>query len=483
MIMGVADALVGIAWAAALIALAKLAHRRLPLVQTLFIPSSIVAGLAALLVGPQVLGRLLDAPGVPDPLSGGLVPEAVLDGWAVLPALLINVVFAGLFLGKRIPSLRDILRLAGPQVALGQTLAWGQYVIGILLAALVLSPVFGLPVAAGALIEIGFEGGHGTAAALAGTFEEFGFAEGADLALGLATIGLIAGVLIGLAIINWGVRSGRIDPEAVAEGAAGSDDRETREQLAELDEREPPPLDDGHSVDPLAVHLGFIALAIGVGWVLREGLIALESATWARDGGLRVFLYVPLFPLAMIGGLIVQLTLDRFGAGHHVDRALANRISGAALDLVIVAALGTLSLTVIGQYLVPLLILAVAGLAWCVGGFLLLAPRIVPSYPYQRGLADFGQSTGMTVTGLLLVRVADPGGHTRAVEGFGYKQLLFEPFVGGGIFTAVSVPLLAQLGPWPVLAVSSLLLAASLGGGLWYARVLRRRSAAAAGSG
>jgi glutamate:Na+ symporter, ESS family len=46
---------------------------------------------------------------------------------------------------------------------------------------------------AGALIEIGFEGGHGTAAGLAGTFETFGFAEGADLALGLATVGLVAG--------------------------------------------------------------------------------------------------------------------------------------------------------------------------------------------------------------------------------------------------------------------------------------------------
>lgn len=38
----------------------------------------------------------------------------------------------------------------------------------------------------GGLIEIGFEGGHGTAAGMADTFADLGFEEGADLALGLA---------------------------------------------------------------------------------------------------------------------------------------------------------------------------------------------------------------------------------------------------------------------------------------------------------
>ena len=450
-------------------AAAKVVHRHVKIFRTLFIPSSVIAGIAALIVGPQVFGALAVSRGWADRLTEGLVPPTALEAWAAIPGILINVVFAALFLGKRIPPLREIVRVAGPQVALGQSLAWGQYVVGILLAIAVLQPVFGMDPVAGALIEIGFEGGHGTAAALESTFEEFGFAEGSDLALGLATIGLIAGVLSGLVIINWAVRTGRIEREYL-EGGPGSDE-ESAEELCEFDEREAPSEEpDPHedvAIDPLSVHLGLIAIAVALGWVLQQALIALEGATWARDGGLELFEHIPLFPLAMIGGLVLQIVLDRVGdAGPHVDRGIVNRVSGASLDLVIVTALGTLSLAVIGANLAPLLIMAAAGLAWSIGAFLILAPRIVPDHPYQRGLADFGQSTGMTVTGLLLVRMVDPDGRTRATEGFGYKQLLFEPFVGGGLFTAASVPLIAQLGPWPVFGIAAVLLIASVGVGM-----------------
>ncbi len=465
--MDVAQVLIALGWATGFVVAAKVAHRHVKVFRTLFIPSSVIAGITALLAGPQVLGALASTLGWREPLADGLIPQAVLDGWSAIPGILINVVFAALFIGKRIPPVRDIIRIAGPQVALGQSMAWGQYVVGILLAIAVLQPVFGMNPAAGALIEIGFEGGHGTAAALESTFAEFDFAEGADLALGLATFGLVAGVLSGLAIINWGLRTGRIDRELLEPEGAPRD--EEAEALGEFDERE---RDEGDphedvAIDPLSVHLGLVAIAIALGWLLQQGLIALEAGTWARDGGLELFRHIPLFPLAMIGGLALQLGLDRLGdAGPHVDRALVNRISGASLDLVIVTALGTLSLAVLGDNIVPLLILAVAGLAWSVAALLILAPRIVPDHPYQRGLADFGQSTGMTVTGLLLVRMVDPDGRTKAMEGFGYKQLLFEPFVGGGLFTAISVPLIAQLGPVPVLGITAALMVISMGIGV-----------------
>ncbi len=465
--MGVAQTLIALGWATGFVVAAKVAHRHVKVFRTLFIPSSVIAGIAALLIGPQVLGALATSLEWGDPFAGGLVPESVLDVWSAIPGLLINVVFAALFLGKRIPPLRDIIRIAGPQVALGQSMAWGQYVVGILLAIAVLQPVFGMNPAAGALIEIGFEGGHGTAAALESTFAEFDFAEGSDLALGLATFGLVAGVLSGLAIINWGLRTGRIDRELI-EGD-GMPAEEEAESLGEFDEREHDQGDphEDVAIDPLSVHLGLIAVAIALGWLLQQGLIALEAATWARDDGLELFRHIPLFPLAMIGGLALQIGLTRLGdAGPHVDRALVNRVSGASLDLVIVTALGTLSLAVLGDNIAPLLILAVAGLTWSVVALLVLAPRIVPDHPYQRGLADFGQSTGMTVTGLLLVRMVDPDGRTKAMEGFGYKQLLFEPFVGGGLFTAISVPLIVQLGPWPVLGITAALMVISMGVGI-----------------
>jgi glutamate:Na+ symporter, ESS family len=454
----VADVFVALLTIGLFLVAAKWLRARIPLFRRLFLPASVIGGTLALLVGPQVLGRIVDAVGGPDWLEGGLLPDAVMAVWEELPVLLISVVFAALFIGKRIPGIRSIWEVAGPQVALGQSIAWGQYVLGITLGLLVLSPVFGLDPVAGALIEIGFEGGHGTAAGLSDTFEEFGFAEGTDLALGLATVGLLAGVLIGTVIVNWGVRTGRIALDSSGDPVDAARES-TDDDLDDLDDREPEPADaTARSTDPLSVHLGFVAVAIAIGWLILQAMEAVEVATWGGDDGLELLVHLPLFPMAMLGGVLLQLVLDRTGRAELVDRRLVNRISGASLDLIIVAALGTLSLEAIGGNLGAFLVLAIAGIVWNVGAFLLLAPRIVPEYAYERGLGDFGQSMGMTVTGLLLMRIADPPNNSGGLEAFGYKQLLFEPVVGGGLFTAASVPLIAQVGPVPVLIGTALLL-------------------------
>src|SRR5690625_5898304 len=147
--------------------------------QNLFLPSSMIAVFIALLLCPQVLGKLIGLWAEEGSLlTSGALPDTIITVWDKLPGLMINIVFATLFLGKQIPSKKDVLDYGGPQLAYGWTVGWGQYVIGILLMVLFITPVFGLPSMAGALIEIAFEGGHGTAAGLKGTCEELGFEEG-----------------------------------------------------------------------------------------------------------------------------------------------------------------------------------------------------------------------------------------------------------------------------------------------------------------
>ena len=451
---GLALILIGI-----LLLVGKLVRSVTPVLQRIFLPTSIIAGALALLLGPEVLGRVAG-------FGNGLFPEPVLDVWRTLPGLLINVVFASLFLGKTIPGIRHIWMVAGPQVAFGQSVAWGQYTFGILLAVLVLTPVFGISPMAGALIEIGFEGGHGTSAGLADTFEQVGFAEGTDLALGLATVGVVSGVLIGVAVINWGVRTERTEllkrpAELSTRELMGIPSRSERESAGQQ-------TTISSSIDALSLTMAVIGLAILVGWVLLEGLILLEAWTWGARFDTEFMTYVPLFPLAMIGGLIVQLLFDRFDRFGLIDRGLILRVQGWSLDFLIVAALATLSLTVIGEHFGPFILLAVVGIGWNLAAFIFLARRMIPSYWFERGVGDLGQSLGMTATGLLLIRIADSENKSPALEAFGYKQLLFEPVVGGGLFTALSVPLIFQFGPIPILLLTSALMLAWIALGLLY---------------
>ena len=59
----------------------------------------------------------------------------------------------------------------------------------------------------------------------------------------------------------------------------------------------------------------------------------------------------------------------------------------------------------------------------------------------------------MTATGLMLLRTVDPENRTPAAMSFGYKQLVHEPVMGGGIWTALALTLVFRLGWFPVFLI------------------------------
>ncbi len=435
-----------------------------PFLRNYFVPSSLIAGAIGLLLGPEILGRL----GINLFDDGGLFPSVMIDVWDTLPGLLINVIFASLFLGMTFPKIKEIWEIAGPQITFAHFLSWGQYVVGILLAVLVLTPFFGMNPAAGALLEISFVGGHGTATGLSDTFSSVGFEEGRDLAIGLATISLIGAVLIGVALLNWAIRKGHTE---VHEKPEDIDEERKQVLLSDEEQQEEPAgrqTTRSEFIETLTVHFGYIALAIAIGYVLLQGLIWIEEQFWAEQ--FEIFTHLPLFPLAMIGAVLVQLFLNKFVKHNVVDRGVINRIQGLALDILIASAIASLSLAVIGEYLVPFILMAIVGIGWTLFAFLVVAPRIMPDYWFERAIGDFAQGMGLSAAGLLMIKLADPDNESPAKEGFSYKQLFLDLIVGGGIVTAASVPLIVAFGPVPMLIVTAVITVGWLLLGMLYFR-------------
>ncbi len=404
--------------------IARFIKRGSGVLQKLFIPSSLVAGIGGLVLGPQLLGT---------------IPEEITFYWAQFPKHLINIVFAGLFLGKIIPARKEIWKSAGPMIAFGSTMAWGQYVIGILLTVLILTPLFGTNPLAGSLIEISFAGGHGTAAGLAPTFEQFGWTEGTDIALGLATLSIITAVVTGIFMINYHNRLlGKVNQEQW--------EKQQRQlirsgyNLIALTQK--------FNTNPKAVVINIIAFAasIAIGWGLLKSLITAEAFLLSGFTDVRFFAFVPLFPLAMIGGLIVQLFLRKINKHSLIQRRTAQIFSSIALDLLIASAIATVSLNAISNNMEVFVTLGVAGILWIMGCFLFLAPRFFATHWFERGVTDYGQAMGMTATGLLMNRLVDPSNTYKIRESFAYKQLAFEPFLGGGLVTATSVIVIHEFG-------------------------------------
>lgn len=409
------------------------------LLRRLFLPSSVIAGILGLTVLQSM--QFLD----------GGIPEAWTAGWSRLPGLLINIVFACLFLGITLPKVSTLWKHAGSQVIYGQIVAWGQYVVGIGLVLFVLAPMFDLPDMFAGILPVGFEGGHGTAAGLQPTFERLGWPAGADFALTSATGGIVSAIIFGMILINWAVRKGythkELEPENVEEDDTISvipiGERPSAGRLTVKSD----------AIETFSLHLAIVSVALLIGYMIKEGLVFIEGLipALARHGFFESF---PLFPLCMIGGLIVQIFEEKFDKRKLIDIGLTRRIQNTALDYLIVAAISTIRLNVILAGLVPLLILIVAGIVWNVFCVTVLARRILPDAWFERAIAEMGQSMGVTATGLLLLRVVDPDYETPAADAFAYKQLVHEPFMGGGLWTGMAIPLLAVWGGMPVFLIA-----------------------------
>ena len=190
----------------------KFVRIKVPLLQRLYLPSSVIGGAIGLVV-MSIAGDAID-PEIPGAMRR-------------VPGFLINVVFATLFLGVPIPNFRRVVSLAFPQLVLGQIMAWGQYVVGLGLAGFVLSRLFGVPPCFGNLIEIGFEGGHGTVGGMTESFLAAGGSDGAALGFTVATAGMIVGIVVGMALVNWAQGKG------IVKEVVPFERRRWRERLAE----------------------------------------------------------------------------------------------------------------------------------------------------------------------------------------------------------------------------------------------------------
>jgi ESS family glutamate:Na+ symporter len=426
----------------------------------------------ALLAG--VIGLLL-APSGPLPL----IPPGVLAVWQELPLILLTLVFGTLLVGKPLPRPGGLWRPLSAQVLLALTLAFGQYLVAALVVMALQGRLAGVHPLMACLIEVSYEGGHGSAAAMGPTYARLGFPGGEALGLAMATVGLLSSTLVGgiVVVVARGVgwlqvvapvlpvaTEGGPDPVMDAAFAAPVPEAtftgDTREggSLADPAGSMPDPSDRpahpntkgtgtgflSHSLAAWAVNLALAGIGVGIGWLALEGLR--WGANAVGGGFAAVIEAFPVFPLAIIGSLLVRLVLERSGNASVASSAIQGLVATLAADLLITAATACLDLSLLAQDWIPLTALAVAGLAWNLGVVLLLGPRILPAPWFERGILEFGQATGVAASGLLLLRMADPNDQSDALPAFSIKQLLLQPLIAGGVITVVAPLAVTRLG-------------------------------------
>lgn len=382
--------------AAALLFAAKVLRCKLRFIQRAYIPAALLAGFLGLFLGPQFLNVL--------PFSGEI---------GNYPSILIAVLFGSMFVGTRGKvSVKSVLKGAGDTMLVNGASEMMQYAIFILIGVTVLPMAFsGINDAFGLMLPAGFVGGHGTAAAIGGVLTDAGWADASTIGQTFATVGLLGGILLGVALINVGARKGWTK---VIKGA----DELPEEMLTGLvPEGKAAPLGksttNGVSIDSLTWHACLVLVSVGMAYLANEGLkIVLPGVSF------------PTYGLALLCGVVVQLILKAVKLDFNVDKDVITHIGSSATDFLVVFGIASIKVSVVAQYWVPIVALSVLGFLFATAWTLFVSRRFFRDYWFEHGIYIFGMSTGVLATGVILLRITDPEFRTGVLEDFGLAWIV-----------------------------------------------------------
>lgn len=365
--------------------------------QWLFIPSAVVGGTIALVMGQQVLGWV-DIPKSFDGISG----------------VLINLIMTAIVFGVTIN--RQRVKSYIDYTAVIATTYGAQMSVGVALGALLALFWADLPHAWGIMGVFSFWGGHGTAAATGAVFQDLGVPDNYGMGMILSTIGLIVAIVVGMGIANWGLRTNRA---AYFKVDAKTDDSVYRGPLPKT-LRKPLGLETVSSagINSLALQFALMLFCMFLG----GRFFAWIKASYGWN--------IPVIVHGMLAAIVLWPIIIKFKADAYVDKTSINNLSGLCLELVICSAVATIRLDLVTTFIVPILIYSAVITVMSIFLNMWVARKMCAADWFEKGITAFGQGTGNTSTGLALLRCVDPDLKSSATEACGIGTSLFIPIYG-----------------------------------------------------
>jgi ESS family glutamate:Na+ symporter len=334
-----------------------------------------------------------------------------------------------------------------------------QALLGLLITFLFMSTLFpNLFPSFGFLLPLGFVLGPGQAFAIGNGWEPMGFANAGTVGLTFAAVGFLWACFGGVFLINYGIRRGWVKRDQIEILRS----RGVRTGLYQKHEEKPVGSrlsTETEAIDSMTFHLGLIFFTYLISYLLLKGLTALLGLIGPLGYELAVNLWGINFVFSAVVAMLVRFVASKLDVDYTFDNHTLSRFSGLSVDVMVAAAVGGISLVVVGQYLIQIIILsAIAGsLA------LLVVPwfcsRIYTDHQFHRMLLVYGVSTGTLPTGLALLRVVDPNFETPAASDYmfstGITFLLAIPFILSINLPAYSVTNNNPLLFWLAVAVSA----------------------------
>ena len=279
-----------------------------------------------------------------------------------------------------------------------------------------LFPAFGL------LVPLGYALGPGQAFAIGSGWEPFGFVGAGSVGLTFAAIGFLIACFVGVFLINYGIRHGWLanNRKEIAHTDTGPGVRPAGSKMpvgARL-------TTDSDAIDSMTVNLGMVAGCYLLTYLFLQAMTALLSLLGDLGRDLAINLWGISFVFASVVAMVVRNVLRAARVDHVLDNGSLTRISGTSVDMTVAAAVGAISLVVVGQYWLPIVVIAtVTGIFVCIS-VPWMGSRLFANYRLHRTLILFGAMTGTLPTGLALLRVIDPDFETPVGSDYVYSSAI-----------------------------------------------------------
>ncbi|MEM5947251.1 sodium:glutamate symporter [Spirochaetia bacterium 38H-sp] len=374
-------------------------------------PNAIIAGFIGLLLGKDFLG-IID---IPEERLGTYVYHLMAVG------------FIALALKERKQESIPIVVKTGAFIVSGYLL---QGIIGFGLGLALLFFIPNLFPPFGLLLPLGFGQGPGQAFSIGSRWEALGFPHGGNVGLSIATIGFLWACFGGVFLLNILFGKKR-DIDSSKEMVS--------QTVVEYDSPGDIPLTE--SIDRLSIQIALIGFVYLLTYLLLKGIESLLAGAGSFGHTFAQLLWGFHFIVGSLLAILLRFVFDilkrkKIMKRNYTNNYLLSRISAGAFDYMITASIAAISISVLKEYLIPVLVVTTVGGIFTSIFVVFLGRRIYKDYWRENSVAVYGNITGTISTGLGLIREIDPLFKSHAAE-----NLVF----GSGAGLILGLPLLVVL--------------------------------------
>lgn len=225
-----------------------------------------------------------------------------------------------------------------------------------------------------------------------------------------ATIGYIAAIFVGVPLGKYFIRKKMNDIPLVGTTKEMEEGLFSRESNLNIGRQ----TTHRSNLDTLSFHVGLIFAIYFITYLWVGKLFGLSSG-----------MFNMIFVCCILTAIVVKALLRKTKFDYLVDDGLITSWTNFSEDMVIVSCIMGIQMNVVMKYIIPIIIVSVVmtlvSLAYCWW----LARQAGKKHSVERFMFSYGNATGTTQTGLLLLRLVDPESKSHTAREMTYYSIYF----------------------------------------------------------